>query len=236
VINLCLLGGDPPGRRAWPVVLGAVLPDLPGYTFWACHRLAGLTDPQIWGELYPQPFWQDLLGPFHSLPLALALLLLGALIRRPGLSWFAASWLLHAVLDVPLHHTDAPRFLFPFSDLRFRSPISYWDRAYHADVVAVLELLALLGGATYLALRTRRALVRVALGVTCAGMVALYASGALFWNSLPPETSAAAGAAVPPPPELQLLPPSDGGGARRDDEPGANAPGPGRERVRELRR
>lgn len=234
VVNLCLLAPGGPGGRVWPVVLGAVLPDLPGYTFWAAHRLSGLTDPVIWGELYPQPLWQDLLGPFHSLPLALALLGLGALLRRRFVILLAASWLLHVLMDVPLHHTDAPRFLFPLSDLRFRSPVSYWDRAFHAGLVAPLELAVLLAGSLVLGLRTRSLPGRAALGAACAAMLALYASGWLFWNSVSPGEATASASAVPPPFELRLkpLPPADGG-ARPEEPEGLGRPG--RDRVPSLR-
>lgn len=42
------------------------------------------------------------------------------------LKWLSWSLLLHACADFPLHHDDAHRQFYSFSDFRFASPISYW--------------------------------------------------------------------------------------------------------------
>lgn len=50
------------------------------------------------------------------------------------------SLLLHACADFPLHHDDAHRRFFPFSDYRFSSPVSYWDPRHHGAWGASVEL------------------------------------------------------------------------------------------------
>ncbi|MEM7530843.1 MAG: metal-dependent hydrolase [Chloroflexota bacterium] len=42
--------------------------------------------------------------------------------------WFASACMLHTLIDIPIHYDDGPLLLFPFNwDLRFMSPVSYWD-------------------------------------------------------------------------------------------------------------
>ena len=53
---------------------------------------------------------------------------------------FAASGLAHIACDFFLHHTDAHRQFWPFSDWRFRSPLSYWDSAHYGRVFRPFEL------------------------------------------------------------------------------------------------
>ena len=36
--------------------------------------------------------------------------------------------MLHTLIDIPIHYDDGPLLLFPLNwDLRFMSPVSYWD-------------------------------------------------------------------------------------------------------------
>jgi hypothetical protein len=61
--------------------------------------------------------------------------------------------IIHILGDFALHHHDAHRHLFPFSDWRFRSPISYWDPRYFGQIVGPLEAIAVVLGCIIL---TRR--------------------------------------------------------------------------------
>ena len=46
----------------------------------------------------------------------------------PPLFWFAMAAMGHTLLDIPVHYDDGPLLLFPFNfNLRFYSPVSYWD-------------------------------------------------------------------------------------------------------------
>jgi len=57
---------------------------------------------------------------------------------------------IHAVLDLPVHHDDAHRHFFPFSNYRFMSPISYWDPKHYGNIVALVEQLLVFGATLYL--------------------------------------------------------------------------------------
>ena len=79
---------------------------------------------------------------------------------------------LHSVGDFLLHHDDAHRHFFPFSEWRFQSPVSYWDPRYYGDVVSPIESLVVLLGALWLMSRHRARGPRILLGF----VVVLYAS------------------------------------------------------------
>lgn len=56
------------------------------------------------------------------------------------LLFFFLGCLTHIALDIPVHHDDGPLLLYPLNDeLRFQSPISYWDNNYYANVVSMFE-------------------------------------------------------------------------------------------------
>ena len=143
-------------RDYWPwIILGALLPDLPMFGFYAYYKLLGTPESLIWGELYFLPSWQNFFDVFNSIPLAAALALAAHYLKRPALVALALSLLLHLAFDLPLHNDDAHRHFFPFSDWRFISPLSYWDSAHHGSWVRWVELLLNLG-CLWLLLRPRQ--------------------------------------------------------------------------------
>jgi len=143
-LNLALLGRSAPGALAL-VAFAAVLPDLPIFACYGIAKWRGIPEATIWTETYYEPLWQTLVALLHSLPLGL----LGF-----GICWasgstlgqvFFASFLAHALLDLPVHHSDAHQHFFPLSDYRFVSPLSYWDPKHYARYVALGEVLLVLG-------------------------------------------------------------------------------------------
>jgi len=60
---------------------------------------------------------------------------------------------LHSCFDFPFHHSDAHHHFFPFSTWQFHSPISYWEPAYHGQIVGSIELIVVVAGGAWL-LRT----------------------------------------------------------------------------------
>ena len=60
---------------------------------------------------------------------------------RHWLFWFFAACLVHTTIDILTHAMDGPLILFPLNwDLRFQSPISYWDPDYYGLQFTVFEL------------------------------------------------------------------------------------------------
>jgi hypothetical protein len=123
-----------------PVLLGAVVPDVPIAVLYAWERrVRGTPEAQIWAVAYQRPGWQAAIHGAHSLPLTAAGALLAVGLGAPGVAAFFASMFLHACADVPVHAEDAHRHFVPLSNWRFVSPWSYWDVRRHARVVAAVE-------------------------------------------------------------------------------------------------
>jgi len=183
-----LMGAAAFGSRARPRAaaagaLGGLAPDLASFALvaWAAlvqRRGAG----EIFGALYFSPAWQAVMAPSHSVALWTAGLAAALLFRRPLIVAFAASGLLHQAFDFAFHAEDAHRHLWPFSDWRFISPLSYWDLAHHAAVVAPIETLAALGLAVWLATVYRTRWARAALALLALTYVAQIAAFVLIFR------------------------------------------------------
>lgn len=153
LINLWILKRDGSQRRSFSIVLGALVPDSVMFVFYFWHRLIGTSESQIWSVEYYDPFWQAIIDLFNSIPLIAAGLLICWKAQRPLLIAFFASMLLHTFGDLPLHHDDAHRHFFPFTDWRFISPLSYWNPDHHGQLMSILEGLSVLVGSVYLYLK-----------------------------------------------------------------------------------
>ena len=142
VLNLLVLARGGPPQAQLVVTAGALLPDTPMFIFYFAQRLI-LRTPEdvIWSQSYYQTSWQNFFDFFNSAPL-IGLGLVVALVTKMRL-WvlFFCSMGLHILADFPLHHDDAHRHFFPFSDWRFESPLSYWDPRYHGVLITSLEAL-----------------------------------------------------------------------------------------------
>lgn len=151
ILNLAILG-----RRSQPqfnptIVIGALIPDVAMFMFYGWARLiAQIPERQIWRELYYEPFWQNIFDLANSIPLALMGLGIALYYRRTAIALLFASIILHCLEDLPLHHDDAHRHFWPFSQFRFVSPVSYWDPAHYGDIAGPLEVALVLIASLYL--------------------------------------------------------------------------------------
>ena len=140
-LNFLVLGRSRAAPRGW-ILLGAVLPDLPMFAFFV-FEAAVRREPmgRIFGTLYFEPRWQTLFDACHSIPLFLAV---GAWClwrgRRTGL-FFAASLLLHALVDWPTHLEDAHAYFWPILRRPLPGVVSYW-RAGSSLWILELAILA----------------------------------------------------------------------------------------------
>ena len=142
VFSLVLLGRPNALRYALAILIGALLPDLAMFVFYSAEKLQGTPENVIWSERYFLPHWQNQIDFTNSIPLALVAVGL-ALWRRN--IWFVmlfASVIVHCLLDLATHHDDAHRHFYPLSHWRFESPFSYWNPAYHGDVIGAIEIAA----------------------------------------------------------------------------------------------
>ncbi|MGH0028203.1 MAG: hypothetical protein ACQGVC_00305 [Myxococcota bacterium] len=175
VVNLALLGGGSRRDAAGAIALGALLPDLPMFAFFAWETLVRATPQRaIWDERYFDPGWQAAFDLFNSIPL-FGVGLAAALWRRSRvLAALCASVLLHCLLDLPFHREDGHRHLFPLSDWRFMSPVSYWDPAHGGALGAGLEGVFVVAAACVLWRRHPRVGVRTALALLAAFTVSAW--------------------------------------------------------------
>jgi membrane-bound metal-dependent hydrolase YbcI (DUF457 family) len=98
-----------------------------------------LADLGLWESLWRNP----VVCALHSLvPWVVALLgvLLLRRARPPATAPLMAvlGWGSHVVLDMLTHRSDGYPILWPLSDYRFPTPISYWEPAYHGTAFALV--------------------------------------------------------------------------------------------------
>lgn len=141
VLNLFLLGKEKIPVANLPIFIGAILPDIPIFVFYVWAKLiARLPEQQIWSVTYYEPFWQNVVAIFHSIPLALLGWLIAYKFGWQSMQLLCISMVVHSLLDLPVHHDDAHRHFFPLSNYRFISPISYWDTKHYGKIVSLFEL------------------------------------------------------------------------------------------------
>lgn len=183
VINLLCLGREDHQTIITPVVVGAILPDAPMFVFYFVEKLIKQTpESVIWREAYYDRGWQNFIDLFNSLPLIL--LALGFSIyggSKIGML-LCCSMVLHIVGDLPLHHDDAHRHFFPFSDWRFISPISYWDPRHYGLLVTKIEILSVVASSIFLAVGYESWWSKGLLGVVAMGYGAYFIYALLVWG------------------------------------------------------
>jgi hypothetical protein len=145
IINLAILGRTQHSELNLLIVTGGILPDIPIFLFyfWAKY-IARLPEATIWSKAYYEPFVQNIVALFHSIPLAGIGWLIAYYLGLPSVQILFVSTILHSLGDLPVHNDDAHRHFFPFSNYRFISPISYWDRKHYGSIVSLVEMLLVL--------------------------------------------------------------------------------------------
>ena len=151
VVNLLVLGRRDRASLFAPIALGAILPDLPMMLFYLYQKTwLGTPERTIWSESYHEPGWQGFFDIFNSLPLLALAALVAYAMKLPRVLALFASMMIHAFCDFFLHHDDAHRHFFPFSERRFASPVSYWDPRYYGAIVSSIEIVVVIVGAIWL--------------------------------------------------------------------------------------
>ncbi len=150
------------------VLLGSVAPDIPLYVLsigglFYFQQVLGwtLSDSarHIFATLYfKDPVWIGSHNWLHSPLSLLGMLAMNWLLKSRApqwatwIRWFLLACLLHSVVDIVTHYDDGPLLLFPLDwQLRFHSPVSYWDHRHFGNEVARFELLLNLSLIAYLA-------------------------------------------------------------------------------------
>lgn len=156
------LFGRPLPRLALAGALGGIVPDAPMLAIVGGLRMAGYDFGQIFGKLYWEHWWQVANAIGHNFWLWGALALASGLMLaqnpfgpaemagrtagerpvRPDAALvfaFSGSALLHSVIDFLSHRDDAHMHLWPLTQWRFRSPVSYWDPNHFGNWFGMIE-------------------------------------------------------------------------------------------------
>lgn len=167
VLNIALLSKRNKPFLHYYAFIGAVLPDLPMFIFFAVETFIRKTPQrEIWGSRYFMEAWQTFFDLFNAIPLILIVLGIGYyLLNSEKIVVCAWSMLLHCGFDFITHHDDGHHHFFPLSDFVFESPISYWDRDHYGDIIVPIERLVMLAASVYLFPRLKTRLERGALVV-----------------------------------------------------------------------
>ncbi|MFN6572595.1 hypothetical protein [Dendronalium sp. ChiSLP03b] len=161
ILNLFIINQQLQTQANRAIFIGAILPDIPIFLFYFLMKFGYRLPPyQIWSEVYYQPSWQAIFSAFHSIPLGVIGIVIAHFLSWKLLEVGFISVLLHCLLDLPIHNNDAHRHFFPFSNYRFISPISYWDRKHYGSIVALVEILLVFLTSIYLFMTMRSHLSR----------------------------------------------------------------------------
>ena len=149
VLHKAILPNKP--EAAAGLLAGSFAPDVPlallsaGYVvdrrFIRRHLPDKTRCSPTYNDLYfNNPWWIAAHNSLHA-PLPLfGVALLGILLRRRWLLWFAVSCGLHTAVDIFTHADDGPALLFPLNwRYRFKAPVSYWDPAYGGRTFRLIE-------------------------------------------------------------------------------------------------
>lgn len=124
---------------AWKVGVGGVMPDL----IYMAIFLPKLLTYESFGAWMRDPLWDVAWNSLaaraaHSFAIWGIVLSLLWVISRKKPVWkvtfpFVIGWGLHVATDALTHVSDGYAIFYPFSAYRFPTPVSYWERAYHAS-------------------------------------------------------------------------------------------------------
>ena len=152
------------------VLFGSLIPDAFIYICWAYLTMNGVSQGQIWNEIYFQAnvqFWGGFIQ--FRFPIYSGLALIGWFTRSKKygglLLAFALAALSHMATDFPFHANDAHMHFWRLSSWRFHSPVSYWDPAYYGRITGLLETMFGLGLLALLLRRFKRRATRITLSL-----------------------------------------------------------------------
>ncbi|SDF42317.1 hypothetical protein SAMN05216241_10148 [Limimonas halophila] len=178
LVGLAVAGRVRDDGRNLGALAGAFAPDAALFVLFGWAKLVqGVPDGVIFDELYWTPGWQIPLAVSNSVVVWGALGLLALWLRRGWLIAFVLAGLVHLGCDFALHHGDAYPHLWPLSDWRFQSPVSYWNPAHHGEIVQPLELALAFGLAVWLARRHQQPWLRTGLAMA----VVAFGAGLGYW-------------------------------------------------------
>lgn len=166
-----------PHFKPWQIGLGwlgGFTPDASVVLMVLVSRTSGVVGQNLWDKpdgLYWQEPWQTFSAISNSIPMWTLLVVLGYLTYRYstrfkqlglGLLIFSGAALIHMFCDFPVHADDAHVHFWPFSDWRFHSPVSYYQRDHYGNIFRPFEMVLDLALAGFLFWRFPQWTIRIA--------------------------------------------------------------------------
>lgn len=137
LIGAALFGRDKTRSVVIAAMIGALLPDLSLYLMAGVALFVlGIPPQVVFDDLYFSATWQTVFAIDNSFIVWGVLLAVALWLRKDWLIALTAAALVHLCLDLPLHHDDGRPHFWPLSWWVYESPVSYWDRARGALIVA----------------------------------------------------------------------------------------------------
>lgn len=187
LVAAALLAKPDRPKRNIALIIGALLPDFAIFILFGWAVATGIPQSELWGRIYFSEPMLTFTAIGNSAPLYAAIALAAwAYVRwrvgeplpvLPTLTVLGLAALSHLALDFPVHVDDAHPHFWPITEWRFRSPVSYWNNNFHAQWVAVVELLVALGLLALLWQRFKARWVRAILSLAGLAYIAVPA----FW-------------------------------------------------------
>ena len=154
-------------KRTLAFVLGALFPDTPTYVFFlVCGVILGYSGEKMWDDMYFNSGWSIPITLTHSLIIWPILIALSSYFGWKFMRWFSISALFHTMVDFCVHTDDAYRHFYPFSNWKFKSPISYYNPAEWGVYVGAFDSILVIALLIYLYTRyeNRMRILIVAIG------------------------------------------------------------------------
>lgn len=170
-----------PRRASLASAAGAALPDIPAIVGaavlavagrWSGMPSAGPDHERLHEQVLDQLFFTGPVGTaglaLHSAVPVAGLLLVLALargadgrrsVRLQAPLWFLLGWAGHVFVDFLTHAEDSRPPLWPLSDWRWQSPVSYWNPDYFGVQFTLVEHAAVLLALTWISLPPLRRLL-----------------------------------------------------------------------------
>ena len=150
-----------PRKHNFAILLGSFVPDAAVFGLFIWSKFVGIPERQLWREIYFSEPMLTFTAIANSLPLYAFVLCVGYFLLRYQtksrdlfsrdqafdtmnkslICLFALAAITHLVGDFPVHASDAHPHLWPITDWRFHSPVSYWDKHHYGNVFSIFEVL-----------------------------------------------------------------------------------------------
>jgi hypothetical protein len=131
---------DSDQKRTLAFVLGALFPDTPTYIFFlVCGVILGIPHEILWDDMYFNSGWSIPINLTHSFIIWPIVIAFSGYFGWKLLKWFSISAFFHSIVDFFVHTDDAYRHFYPFSDWKFKSPVSYWNNAEYGQYVSFFD-------------------------------------------------------------------------------------------------